>query len=95
MSTPSDNQVKDTTACLHAARVPQGMLRLVHLKEPGKLQYGDLLETQRHGTCSVAAIHSTDTIDIRDAKGTTFRLSGLGLKATMVRSEPTSAVSSH
>lgn len=95
MSTSSAAQTTDTAAGLHTSRVPPGMLRLVHLKEPGKLQYGDLLETQRHGTCSVAAIHSTDTIDIKDAKGTTFRLSGLGLKATMVRSEPTSAVSSH
>lgn len=95
MSTSSADQTTDTAAGLHASRVPPGMLRLVHLKEPGKLQYGDLLETQRHGTCSVVAIHSTDTIDIKDAKGTTFRLSGLGLKATMVRSEPTAALSPH
>ncbi len=57
--------------------VEPGMIRLVQLKQEGRLQRGDKVETQRLGICEVATIESFHTITVKSTAGQYFRLSGL------------------
>ena len=57
--------------------VEQGMIRLVQLKQQGRLQRGDKVETRCLGVCEVATIESFHTITVKSSDGRCFRLSGL------------------
>lgn len=57
--------------------VEHGMIRLVQLKQQGRLQRGDKVETRRLGVCEVATIESFHTITVKTSVGQYFRLSGL------------------
>lgn len=66
---------------MNAKPVEAGMIRLVQLKQEGRLQRGDKVETHRLGVCEVQTIESAHTITVRSADGRCYRLSGLGLGA--------------
>ena len=63
--------------------IQPGCIRLVKLKEEGRLQVGDTVETARLGECEVAYIQSADTICVKAPSGQHFALSGLGFRARL------------
>lgn len=62
-------------ARLAATPVGPGMIKLKHLKEPGRLQKGDLVETLINGVCEVAWIRNATNMVVRNAMGVHIELS--------------------
>jgi len=71
--------------------VPPGHIRLVRLKEEGRLQAGDLVQTARLGVCTVAYVQSADTFCVKTQDGCYRTLSGFGFKAALEARERATA----
>lgn len=74
------NQAGDGTS---REPIQPGCIRLVKLKEEGRLQPGDTVETARLGACEVTFIQSANTICVMAQSGQHFTLSGLGFRARL------------
>jgi hypothetical protein len=66
-------------------KVQPGHIRFVKLKEEGKLQAGDQVETHRLGVCTVCYIQTPDSIVVKTADQKRFNLSGFGFKGRVVQ----------
>lgn len=66
-------------------KVQPGNIRIAKLKEEGKLQAGDQVETHRLGVCTVCSIQTFDSIIVVTADQKYFNLSGLGFKGRVVQ----------
>ncbi len=66
-------------------KVQPGNIRIVKLKEEGKLQAGDQVETHRLGVCTVCSIQTSDSIIVTTADQRRFKLSGFGFKDRVVQ----------
>lgn len=69
--------------------VQPGCIRIIRLKEEGRLQKGDVVEAARLGQCKVAYIQSADSICVVTPDNRYFNLSGLGFKARVVSASAT------
>lgn len=71
--------------------VQPGHIKLVHLQQQGRLQAGDIVETQRLGQCKVAYIQTADSICVVTPAGKYVNLSGCGFNARLESRSPSAA----
>lgn len=59
------------------ASAPKKSLRLVKLKDEGRLQSGDTVDVDDHGTCTVAYIVNASSITVKDVSGSYINIRDL------------------